>query len=249
MRVTNVKNLFRDLTKQYFQGATVVFGNQSRVAKPTLSLVTIATGNVKRPHSPNYATIDGVLVGHYLSRIPMTVDLYTHGAPVLDDNERIVAYEDTALDDILAYADFLNSPYVVQWCRNNDITILIDGDAQNMTGLLNETNYEYRARLSVFVYFTQKAVGTSAILSETAIKYPTGEFDEKGDPVYTTAVPSPTTFTTGNLVDEAVKREKEAIVSAEFEKTPSGGGSEALAYEEAGYFDKYNLKEENEGNE
>lgn len=244
MRVSQVKTLFRELTKQYFQGAMVIFSHQSRAAKTDLPLVTIQTGNVKRPHAPNYATIDGVLVGHYLSRIPVTVNLFTHGEPVLDDNGSVVAYEDTALDDVLAYADFLNSPYVVEWCRKNDITILIDGDAQNLTGLLNETNYEFRAMLTVFVYFTQKAVGTSAVLSENSILYPTGNVSETGESVFSTETPLPTTTTTGDMVDEALEREKKAIVTPVLEETSSGGGTEALANEEAGYFDNINLTEE-----
>ena len=34
MRVTEARELFRQLTAKYFAGATVTFSNQSRVAKP-----------------------------------------------------------------------------------------------------------------------------------------------------------------------------------------------------------------------
>ena len=46
------------------------------------------------------------------------------------------------------------------------------------------------------------------------------------------------------MVDEALEREKKAIVTPVLEETSSGGGTEALANEEAGYFDNINLTEE-----
>ena len=139
MRVSQAKELFRSLTAQYFAGAEVTFSRQSRVAKPNVPLVSITPGNVTRPSMPNYEEVDGVLVGHYLSRIPMQVDLFTHGLPVVDDETGIaVAYENTAMDDMLAFMDFLNSPYTVEWCHAHDVAIEFDGDPKDLTGLVND---------------------------------------------------------------------------------------------------------------
>ena len=117
MRVSQAKELFRSLTAQYFDGAEVTFTRQSRAAKPRIPLVTITPGNVKRPLAPVYKEIDGEVVGYYLSRISMQVDLFTNGLPVVDDETgQTVAYENTAMDDMLAFADFLNSQYAIEWC-------------------------------------------------------------------------------------------------------------------------------------
>ena len=73
------------------------------------------------------------------------------------------------MDDMLSFADFLNSDYAIRWCHVNDVSILIDGDVQDLTGVVNDTNYEYRARMSVLFYFTQKTVGPTAVLKESSI--------------------------------------------------------------------------------
>ena len=80
MRVGQAKELFRALTKQYFGGANVVFANQSRTAKQKEPLVVLTPGNVHRPQAPNYTFVDGEVVGHYLSRFSITVDLFTNGS-------------------------------------------------------------------------------------------------------------------------------------------------------------------------
>ena len=79
MRVGQAKELFRALTQQYFGGANVVFANQSRTAKQKEPLVVLTPGNVHRPQAPNYTFVDGEVVGHYLSRFSITVDLFTNG--------------------------------------------------------------------------------------------------------------------------------------------------------------------------
>ena len=106
MRVGQAKELFRALTQQYFGGANVVFANQSRTAKQKEPLVVLTPGNVHRPQAPNYTFVDGEVVGHYLSRFSITVDLFTNGSPVVDEaSGKVVAYEDNAVDDmfILCY--------------------------------------------------------------------------------------------------------------------------------------------------
>ena len=96
MRVGQAKELFRALTQQYFGGANVVFANQSRTAKQKVPLVVLTPGNVHRPQAPNYTFVDGEVVGHYLSRFSITVDLFTNGSPVVDEvSGKTVAYEDT----------------------------------------------------------------------------------------------------------------------------------------------------------
>lgn len=137
MRVGQAKELFRALTQQYFGGANVVFANQSRTAKQKEPLVVLTPGNVHRPQAPNYTFVDGEVVGHYLSRFSITVDLFTNGSPVVDEvSGKVVAYEDNAVDDMLSFADFLNSEHTVQWSHQNDVSILIDGDVLNLTGVV-----------------------------------------------------------------------------------------------------------------
>lgn len=247
MKVGQAKELFRSLVKKYFDGAQVVFANQSRTPMQEIPLVVITPGNVNRPTHPNYEVVDGVLVANYLSRFSLTVDLFSNGAPVIDEETgETVAYEDNAEDDLLAFADFLNSEYALAWSHKNDVSILIDGDVLSLTGVVNDTTYQYRARLTAQFYFTQKAVGHAAVLSETSVQYPTGEKDpESGEPIYTPSAPEDTESRTGDWDRiDGKKPVDNVIVKPEFTPTASGGGTEELANLETGYFTEAEIKEE-----
>lgn len=239
MRVNKVKELFQKLTAEYFSEESVVFANQSRQPKGNVPLVVISCGNVSRPQHINYDNVDGTLVGNYLSRLSVTVDLFTKGLPVVDENTgKTVAYADSALDDILAFADFIGSEYATGWCDKYDISISLDGDAQNLTGVVNDTSYEYRSRLSFFVYFTQKTIDAAAVASEESILYPNASSGE-----YTPEIPVPTTSTTGNYGSEEETAVENAVVEKTFTTTPSGGGNSELTDKSIGYFTEAEVKE------
>lgn len=244
MRVSQAKELFCQLVSSYFAGAEVTFTRQSRVAKPQIPLVTLTPGNVKRPLAPVYKMIDGTLVGHYASQISMQIDLFTHGRPVVDEETgRIVAYENTAIDDMMYFADFLNSQHTIEWCHKHDVAILIDGDAQDLTSLVNDNNYEFRSKLVVMFYFTQKSIGHSAILLEGSIQYPTGEVDpDTGEEIYTQNEPEENESTTGQF--GGASEDIAGIVVPKFEETSSGGGTKELAERDTGYFTEAEIKEE-----
>ena len=163
MNVSQAKELFRQLVKSHFGNYTVIWSHQSRTAKPNIPLVTTMLGNAKRHRSPNELYDTEETEGFYLTRIPLTLDLFTNGKDVIDDDTgQVVAREDTALDVMLLFANYLNSLDVTQWCNKNDVSIVIDGDAIQMTGIINDTTYEFRSRLVVNFYFTQETVGDNA---------------------------------------------------------------------------------------
>lgn len=265
MRVSQARELFRQITAQYFSGATVVFSNQSRSAKPDLGLVVISPGNLKRPYLPNVAQVDDTMIGHYQSRLTITVDLFTNGTPVYDDlTGEIAAYENTALDDMLSFADYLNSDFVTEWSSHNDVSILLDGDAQDLTGVINDNNYEYRARITVLFFFTQRSVGFASVLGESSIKYPVFEIDEltgevvrdsegrpvvktdesTGEPLYTATPPAETVSTFDSKPTLAEEIVENAIIEPVFNPTSTGGGNGELASREGGYFTDVQIKEE-----
>lgn len=239
MREGEAKELFRQITQEYFAGATVIFSNQSRAAKFSGPLIVITPGPIKRPSSPVRSHIDGELVNSYPSRITFTVDLFTHGAPVIDDESgQTVAYENTATEDMLSYVDFLNSDYVIELSHRNDVAVLVDGDVTDLTGIINDTNYEYRARISVWFSFMHRAIGRTAVLAERSVLYPDGHGG------FTPVRPIEKESPTGGYITEAMRIEAEAVVRPDYNETSTGGGSDKLAAEQTGYFTEVEIKEE-----
>ena len=250
MRVSQARELFRQLTKSYFQNATVIFTRQSRVAKPTLPLITITPGNVRRPANPVDKMVNGYLTESYQSSIPFTVDLFTHGREVIEDGE-VVGYDDSALDDMMSFADFLNSRHTIEWCHNHDVAVIIDGEAQDLTGVVNDNNYEFRSRLVVQFSFTQTAIGQAGVLQEESLLYPHVVEDESGEEVvvYTPEEPPETESVSGapSGKDADVDDEKSVKVEPKFEESTAGGGTPELAAEVTGYFTEVEIKEEENG--
>lgn len=156
MKAYEAKEIFLDLASSFFKEYSVIFSNQSRIAKPKIPLVVLTPGNISRPQAANERSDDGDIIGYYLSRMPIIIDLFTNGKAVKNDNDEIVAFSNTAVDEMLAFADYLNGPKGVAWCDKHDVSILIESEVQDLSGIINETNYEYRSRLEVLFFFTQE---------------------------------------------------------------------------------------------
>jgi len=159
MNIGSATELFRQLAKDYFgQGTTVIFANQSRSPKPNQPLVTIMLGNPKRPLNPPKSVYNNAETSFYPEGIEMTIDLFTNGADVISNNV-VVAKSDSSLDEMYAFKDFLESEYSVDWCHTKDIAV-VPTDVTAMTGIVNDTTYQFRSRLIVMLYFTHLTSGT-----------------------------------------------------------------------------------------
>lgn len=237
------RRLFRELVEEYFSEATVTLANQSRAAKPALALVTLSFGAVKRTLHPVKKVADGVEISSYPSRVTVQVDVFTHGAAVYHEGE-LIGYEDSSTDDMSAFVDFLNSQYVLEWGQLHDVSVLVDGDIQCLTGVVNDNNYEYRSRITVQLYYTHRVTGRAAVLDEDSLLYP--HEDEEGETVYTPEEPPETESTVGGPTgnDADISDEKTVVIEPHFEPTTSGGGSQKLADEETGYFTEAEITEE-----
>lgn len=236
MRLNKLRTLFMALTKEYFGNATVRFARSSMKPKPDLPLVQLSFGPVERPHRPNYMVVDGYLVGMYGSFVRVDIDLFTHGAPVVNPTTSAVFdHENTAVEDMSAFEDYLNSEYVLNWQDIHSVAVQVEGEIQDLSGIINETTYEYRARMTVRLSYTSYATEHAGVLSEDSVVYPTGEY-ENDEEVFAPGAPVRKTSTTGNFGSPEEDREKRATVTPAFAQTSSGGGTQILAQLSTGYF-------------
>lgn len=235
MRLKEVRELFRQLTKEYFGEANVLLARQSRIPKPELPLVLLTFGAVVRPTRPNIKVFDGVNVGQYSSSVQVDIDLFTHGAPVTDPQLGVVARENTAVDDLCAFEDYLQSEYAVEWCDIHSISFMRDGDVEDLTGIIGETSYEYRARMRLRLSYVSLSIEHAGVVDESSIIYPTGKFNGDEE-IFAPGAPVRKTSTTGGFGSPEEDAEKRATVNPQFTPTDSGGGTEILAMFNTGYF-------------
>lgn len=243
MRLSEVQDLFYSLISQYFAGATISYARQDRIAKPKSPLVLLTYGNVQRYDMPNYMIVDGVNVAQYQSSVLLDIDLFTHGSPILLPGlGEVLTYRDSAVEDMSVFEDFLNSEYCVEWSDIHSVSWLREGDIQNLSGLLNESTYEYRSRMTLRIYYVSLAVEHAGVLPEDSILYPTGRFVD-GHEIYAPGAPVRKTSTTGHFGSPEEEREKRAIVvpAEKFVPTSSGGGTQELADMKTGWYEEVEI--------
>lgn len=207
------------LTIRYFQGASVVWA-QSGLVKGKRPLVTLQTGTVTRPIQPIVETVNGVPRSQYPSRVIWEINLLTGGKPEageFDKGTYTVPHVNTAVNDLLDFINYLNSPLVTGWCFKKDIAILSMNGVLDMTALLDDVEWEYRAMTELTVDFIQTAVGAAGILPE---------------------IPSE-----GSGSDEG-ENDSKPENPPDWTQTASGGGSQELAEEITGWFEEVETEQE-----
>lgn len=219
MDVGEARQAIYDLTKYYFQSANVTYAKQSFRVKPSTPLVTLSFGSVSRPLNPPVKIIDGRPVSLYPSTMMVQIDLFTQGKQRDIAQGVTPVMENTAANDLMKFANFLNSEFAIQYCRRKDIAIVLLENVQDLTDLINDTNYEYRAMLELELRFTSYAIGYTGTLSIESVKH------EKIDPV--TGKPISGGDIQGDDITELVP---------EVEETTSGGGNAEATTEEGDYF-------------
>lgn len=219
MTLNELQEYLLDIASAYFTGATVVWA-QEKVVKPKPALVTLRTGNVSRPLQPITEVIDGVPCGYYPSRVTLEVNVFTKGRKYKPVEGKTAAQENTAVNDLVDFVNYLNSPYMIDECYILDIAITPMGAVSDASTLINDATWDYRAMAEFSVDFMQIAVGATGILAESSIKHSENPEDPEDQP----------------------------YIKPEWSQTNSGGGSQELADETTGYFEEVEIEAEKEEN-
>ncbi len=198
MTMREAKEKIYELVCEYFGNATVAWGKTKSV-RPGSPLVSITTGNLTRTYHPVKNDIDGIPVFSYASSFPLQLDLFTKGTPVNDEDGVTAATENTAVSDLADFVNFLGSVHAEHWGMINDMAVLANTQIHDLTQLVNDSSWDYRAMVEIEVRFTETAVGYSAVNYEAGQKYNPETIKPIPD---TPFVPSPSGGGTKELADE-----------------------------------------------
>jgi hypothetical protein len=176
MTPDNVKSRLYSRISAYWSSATVKWGAAPGV-KPLSPLVVLRMGAVTRPARPiAQLAADGSYVAAYPSETTLQVDLFTRGKLVTSSSGDY--YENTAVSDLLRFVNYLDSPATVDWLTKNDISLYLLGSVQDLSEVVNDTQWSYRAMCELGIGFTEWAAEYESILGDENIK-----FDEDGNPM------------------------------------------------------------------
>ncbi len=228
MNTREARELVYELMALFFSGADVLNSKQSHAVKSESPLITLTAIAIKRPQNPPTVIIGGVPVSYHPTTLMLQADLYTKGAPVEIAPGYTVPMENTALNDLVEFCNFVNSEYVANWSQGHDVALAVNGQVMDTTSLINGAGYEFRATVELTLGFTEQAVGYTGILDPYSIKYRPQEGKPNPD--------DPGDRPPGGDVSGGDTGQTEAYIEPEFTPSASGGGSEELAKESIGYF-------------
>jgi hypothetical protein len=173
--INGLKAVIYERIAAYWGGATVAWGATDKV-KPSAPLVILRLGTVTRANQPITQMVNGIVFSAYPSEVSMQVDLFTKGNTV--DTEGGSYTENTATSDLLDFVNFLDSVATVEWSSKNDISVALLNGVQDLSEVINDSRWQYRAMVELRVTFTQWAAEFDGVLTEASII-----FDDDGLPV------------------------------------------------------------------
>lgn len=162
MTVEQAKSCIWKLVSQYFAGASVIWSGQN-IVKPVKPLVMLRLSNVQRSDFSILQEEDGTLVKLYPTVALLTVNLFTLGKPTRAGAGKVATRINTALHDLSSFVNFLDSEYALAYMEEENLQIMPQGSTQDISELLDNTQYEYRAVQEFTIEFMQEVYGWAGV--------------------------------------------------------------------------------------
>lgn len=216
------KTILSEIVSKYFAAAVIAWSNQNRSVIPQKPFIRLTAGNLRRNRFPAVDIIEGVPVASYACHFPLQIDLFTNGREVPGSEQR----ENTSVEDLLLFVDYLDSEYVADLCYRHGLTLTVDSDVLDLSAAIYDANYEFRSEVTIGVSFMYKAVGYTGTYGEDTVKVVeiTEPDEETGEEV-------------------VVETEETIDMTEPFKPSASGGNTQELAREtDCGYFTAVEIK-------
>jgi len=163
------ENIYELVSSYFYKPYTVVWGMAGGV-KPKGPLITLKMGDISSPNHPVAENVGGVPVNVYGSATTVQVDLFTRGRALPGETGYTEAAENTAVGELAGFVKFLGSEYADVWREVADVSILT-GTVRDLTELINDASWDFRAMTELEVAFTQTAVGHAGVMYSGGVPY------------------------------------------------------------------------------
>ena len=237
---------------------------KTKPVQPSGPFVSLYLSGIKGPNLPNRSYVDGIVHDSYPRETTLAVDLSTPGAPTSDEPGIISANENTAVNDLTGFINFLNSQHVDHWCGRTGISLKAN-EARDLTALTHGSSWGYRALVEVKVGFVQSVFGHTGTNYEGGIPlHPNGRpkydadtgmplydngqpmYDSGGKPLGSDGTRLPEGSPSPPLPPPSVNDDGTPFIPP-FSPDSSGGGTQNLANETTGYFTDVEIEKDERG--
>lgn len=159
MSLMQVRREVRKIVSDFFSNGTVLWAEQV-VTKPKLPYITLKTGSLTKTAFP---VQDDTLARWYSCKTVLELNVYTQGRKVGTDENAISNYENTSVDDLADFVIYLESDEIQDVLAKLNISLSLKGDIRDMSVLMNDTKYRYRALAEFELSWTEKTSGAYGI--------------------------------------------------------------------------------------
>ncbi len=169
MTVGEAKQFLYDLVLLYHPNDTIVWTKTGGV-KPKSPFITLAVRNVERSALP---IANDVGENYYNYSMIFEINLYTIGKPIAGTS----AYENTAIEDLEEFVRFLDSEEITDKTVQADICIQLNSAINDLSELIGDAKFNYRAMAEFMVTYTGKAGGRYGVGGAAVIPNSSGGGD------------------------------------------------------------------------
>lgn len=156
MNMSELREKVYELTSMFFAGATIIWSEQI-ATRPKPPYITLKLSGINKPLHPIRNEEAGAFF--YLCGTKLEVNLYTMGKPITIGKNVTGNYENTAQDDLMEFVKFLESPMVLDLLERYNLDIQLMPPIRDLTELMNETHYRYRAMCEFTISYIEVAEG------------------------------------------------------------------------------------------
>lgn len=163
MTIEKAQQMVYEIVRDFY-GADHVFWAGAKVTRPPTPYVTIQFLDATRSRFPVKQMVGEDWMTYRDISCPVDINLYTKGAEVKGDGTDI-AYGNTALSDLSHFADYIDSDAITE--DMDEMTILTEQQPKDMSALLKESQYQYRAMMELRVNFKTETYGRYGMNNNT----------------------------------------------------------------------------------
>lgn len=171
MNLGEVKQLLYETVVRYHSGAMVVW-EKTKGVTPKPPYITLGYSNLNRSLFP--LSDDEGTHKYYNYSFTFEINLYTVGKPVKDDSEKVLYYENTAVEDLEEFVRFLDSEEMTDELAEKNVTIVVNPPVRDLSELIGDTKFNYRSMAEFTVTFVGLADGMYGVFGSKSVPNPSG---------------------------------------------------------------------------
>ena len=155
MDMMELKSTLYGIVARFFSEAMVVWSEQI-IPQPMPPYVTLKTGRINRTAFTLVSDGDD---RYYQADMTFEINLYTDGTAVFTKGEAVANKANTAVGDLTDFLVFLESEAVQDFLSEQGIAMEVLTPPNDVSQLINDVHFRYRAMTELTVYFPIKANG------------------------------------------------------------------------------------------